>query len=105
MRRDAFVVNRVHRRPRAQPTRREIEESMRRLQIVLEPDGAERLERALAEESELADEDAEALSELDRVLVPAASGKKPVRVDIPALPSDVHDLGTLGGIAKLLCPD
>lgn len=105
MRRDAFVVNRVHRRPRAEPTRSDIQGSMQRLGIDLGTDGAERLERALAEERELADEDSSALSELDRVLVPLASGKRPARVDIPALPSDVHDLGTLGGVAKLLCPD
>ncbi|MCC6898917.1 MAG: ArsA family ATPase [Polyangiaceae bacterium] len=105
MRRDAFVVNRVHKRPRAHPSRDEIEGAVARHQLSLGPSGAERLERALREETELAETDAAELANLDRALVPGQRGAKPIRIEIPALPSDVHDLSTLGGIAKLLCPD
>ena len=105
MHRDAFVVNRVHRRPRAHPGLEEIRASLSRHRLDLGITGAERLERALLDETELAETDAEELERLDRVLVAGRHGDKPTRVDIPALPSDVHDLGTLGGVAKLLCPD
>jgi anion-transporting ArsA/GET3 family ATPase len=104
MRRDAFVVNRVHRRPRAQPSRDEIREAIARHGLTLGADGAERLERALRDERELAETDADELEQLDRVLGAGKSGQRPVRVDIPALPGDVHDLGTLAGVARLLCP-
>lgn len=105
MHRDAFVVNRVHRRPRAQPGLDEIRASLSLHGLDLGVNGAERLERALLDETELAETDAEELERLDRVLVAGRHGDRPTRVDIPALPSDVHDLGTLGGVAKLLCPD
>ncbi len=105
MHRDAFVVNRVHKPPRAHPGRDEIQRAIERHRLDLGASGVERLEQALAEETELAETDAAELANLDRVLVPGRSGKKPIRIEIPALPSDVHDLGMLGGIAKLLCPD
>ena len=105
MHRDAFVVNRVHKPPRAHPGRDEIQRAIERHRLDLGASGVERLEQALAEETELAETDAAELANLDRVLVPGRSGKKPIRIEIPALPSDVHDRGTLGGIAKLLCPD
>jgi anion-transporting ArsA/GET3 family ATPase len=104
MRRDAFVVNRVHRPPRARPVLDEIGESLDRHRIRLDARGAERLERALADEIEQAELDASHLAELVPALEPDLRGRMPVRVDIPALPSDVHDLGTLAGIAALLCP-
>ena len=104
MHRDAFVVNRVHKRPRARPSREEIESSIALHGLDLGASGADRLDRALAEETELAETDAGELANLDRVLVPGLRGTRPIRVDIPALPGDVHDLSTLGGIATLLCP-
>lgn len=104
MRRDAFVVNRVHRRPRATPSLDQIRASVDRHAIALEAGGAERLERALADEVAHAELDAARLAELSRGLVPDVHGRAPIRVDIPALPSDVHDLSTLAGIAALLCP-
>jgi len=105
MRRDAIVVNRVHRRPRANPTPDEIVGALERHDIRLGDDGAERLGRALAEETAMAAADAVELAELERVLSRESGGKRPVHVDIPALPSDVHDLATLAGVAKLLCPE
>jgi anion-transporting ArsA/GET3 family ATPase len=105
MRRDAIVVNRVHRRPRANPTLTEIEDALERHRIRLADDGPKRLGRALAEETALAAADSHELAELERVLSSESGGRRPVHVDIPALPSDVHDLGTLAGVAKLLCPE
>lgn len=104
MRRDAFVVNRVHRKPRAQPSLDEIRASLERHAIALGEDGAERLAQALSDETEHAELDATHLAELGRALAPDAYGRTPVRIEIPALPSDVHDLGTLAGVAALLCP-
>jgi anion-transporting ArsA/GET3 family ATPase len=104
MRRDAFVVNRVHRKPRARPSLDEIESSLTRHSLALEAHGAQRLEQALLEELAHAELDAKHLAELSRAIVPDAYGRTPIRVEIPALPSDVHDLGTLGGVAALLCP-
>jgi anion-transporting ArsA/GET3 family ATPase len=104
MRRDAFVVNRVHRPPRARPGPEEIEQAVARHQLVLAQGGPERLARALRDEIEHAELDAKHLVELTPALEPDVRGRRPARVEIPALPSDVHDLGTLAGIAALLCP-
>jgi anion-transporting ArsA/GET3 family ATPase len=104
MRRDAFVVNRVHRRPRLSPTLEEIQSAMQRHAVNLGEDGPERLERALQEEAELAAADASDLGELERALTADGTGRRPVRIDVPALPGDVHDLGTLAGISRLICP-
>ncbi|MEB2311553.1 MAG: AAA family ATPase [Sorangiineae bacterium] len=105
MRRDAFVVNRVHRKPRFAPTSAEISASLARHHVDLGESGAARLSRAVTDELEMAEADAERLGELAAALRGSAPGQPtPVRIDIPALPSDVHDLGTLGGVASLLCP-
>lgn len=104
MRRDALVVNRVHRRPRAEPTLEQIRAAVERHRLGLGERGPERLARALQDELAHAELDAKHLADLSRALVPDAQGRTPIRVDIPALPSDVHDLGTLAGIAALLCP-
>jgi anion-transporting ArsA/GET3 family ATPase len=105
MRRDAFVVNRVHRYPRFQPSLDEIRASLSRHGLELGTEGPERLARALDEEQELAERDVEHLTELARALVGAAAAPAPVRIDIPALPGDVHDIATLAGVAALLCPE
>jgi anion-transporting ArsA/GET3 family ATPase len=100
MRRDALVVNRVHRAPRSMPSREEIRASVEHHRIDLGAEGADRLERALTDEALQAQADARRLAEL----TPALSGNSaPVRVDIPALPSDVHEIATLAGIASLPC--
>lgn len=103
MRRDAFVVNRVHRKPRHMPTVEQIESSVGRYDLSLGDDGAERLGRALEEERLLASRDADHLAALGNAF--ADGDDPPLRIDIPALPGDVHDLGTLAGVAALLCPE
>ncbi len=104
MRRDAFVVNRVHRKPRALPSLEEIERSVERHELSLGDNGVERLARALDEERLLAARDAEHLGALVDAF-DSGEDPHPVRIDIPALPGDVHDLGTLAGVAALLCPE
>ena len=103
MRHDAFVVNRVHRKPRALPSLPEVRAAVQWHGLSLGNDGAERLVRALNEESEHAKLDADNLARL-RDSLANGSGTPPIRIDVPALPSDVHDLATLGGLAQLLCP-
>ena len=103
MRRDAFVVNRVHRKPRALPNLEQVRAAVARHGITLESNGPERLVRALNEESEHAKLDADNLGRL-RTSLANGSGAPPVRIDVPALPSDVHDLSTLAGLSQLLCP-
>ena len=100
MARDAFVVNRVHRPPRVETAEAEaVASALRRHSISLGDNGPERLVRALDEEARLARLDATHLQLLDPVL-----GEASVRVLIPSLPSDVHDLSTLAGISALLAP-
>lgn len=100
MARDAFVVNRVHRAPRAvEADAAAVSEALARHDLDLGEDGAVRLLRALDEERRLATLDGSHLELLDPVL-----GDESVRVLIPALPSDVHDISTLAGISALLAP-
>lgn len=104
MPRDAFVVNRVHRAPRSIASEREVEAALARHKIRLEERAAERLVRAVSEEQSLADLDRTHLSRLDGALKTNPDGRAPTRVNIPALPSDVHDISTLAGISRLLAP-
>jgi anion-transporting ArsA/GET3 family ATPase len=105
MRRDALVVNRVHRPPRARPKLGQIQAALGEHRLDLGPTGAARLARALEDEAEQADTDASHLAQLAPALRPEPGNAAPLRVDVPALPGDVHDLGTLAGIAALLCRD
>jgi anion-transporting ArsA/GET3 family ATPase len=104
MRRDALVINRVHRRPRFDPAPPQIQKSLERHGLELGENGAERLSIALRDEFAQAESDAAHLNALRDVLAAGGNGNAPPRVDIPALPSDVHEIGTLAGIASLLCP-
>jgi anion-transporting ArsA/GET3 family ATPase len=104
MRKDAFVINRVHRRPRHQPSLDEIRAALSRHHVDLSGTGSERLRRALEDELLSAEADGAQLSRLKGALASTPGSQAPARVDVPALPSDVHDLNTLAGIAALLCP-
>ena len=44
------------------------------------------------------------MSRLEGALANNPDGSTPTRVNIPALPSDVHDISTLAGISRLLAP-
>ncbi len=101
MRQDALVVNRVHRAPRSIPTTAEIQAALVAHDLDLGADGPNRLLECLTQEQRHADLDRDHMAVLAPMLT---NGHVPLRVDVPALPSDVHDIGTLGGIAELLCP-
>ena len=103
MPRDAVVINRVHRAPDAEPTKAEVTAALAASEVSLSDGAEERLLSALTDERRWAERDAAHLSNLDSRLFSSADGG-PVRIEIPALPSDVHDLATLGGIASILCP-
>jgi hypothetical protein len=101
MRSDAFVVNRVHAAPAAEPNEAQIAESMKRLGVELGEGAPARIERAVKDEVALATRDAMHLSELDAVrkrLAPTAS--ELIRVN--SLPTDVHDVRTLAYVAGIL---
>ncbi len=104
MRKNAFVINRVHRRPRHSPSLAEITSALTHYDLKLGATGPERLARALADEQKQAEADHNQLQRLRGVLLPEDGSAAPARIDVPALPSDVHDLNTLAGIATLLCP-
>ncbi len=105
--RDAVVVNRIHRPPRTDAKMSSIESSLVRMGLAPEgvaEDLARRVGRAVDDEMRWAERDARHLGELAGMPRGAAE-RRPIRVDVPALPSDVHDVGTLAGIAALLCPN
>jgi anion-transporting ArsA/GET3 family ATPase len=98
---DAYVVNRVHRAPGGHPDLAEIREAIKRHEVKLESRGAERLDTAIHEEASQAQTDQQHLRSLDEMTQRQADVP---RVEIPALPSDVHDIRTLAGISRLLDP-
>ena len=98
---DAFVVNRVHRAPGGCPDLDQIRDAVKRHGVKLDAKGPERLQRAVSDEAAQAATDQAHLRALDK----ATSRQAEVpRVEIPALPSDVHDIRTLAGISRLLDP-
>ncbi len=103
MAQDAFVVNRLHRAPRSVATLTEAEDAISRHGLTLGEGAAERLVRAVTEEQRLADLDRRHLATLQAALK-SKQGEPTTQVLIPALPSDVHDIATLVGIAELLAP-
>jgi anion-transporting ArsA/GET3 family ATPase len=101
MPRDAFVVNRVHMPPRGHATAEEAKSEADREGVKLDDDAGERLVRAVEEEAKQAMVDAKHLERLTRALSFGAPGAQ-VRVDVPALAYDVHDLTTLAEVARYL---
>jgi anion-transporting ArsA/GET3 family ATPase len=100
MPRDAFVVNRVHRASSATPSLADVRASAARLDLSLDDDGPERFLQAMSDEVRQARLDASHLDRLDRALLNARP--RPLRVDVPALPYDVHDVRTLAEVATYL---
>jgi anion-transporting ArsA/GET3 family ATPase len=101
MPRDAVVVNRVRPERRGHPTPSEINEELHRRHLVLGPDAERRILRAFEDEARLGELDRhhmKALAALDD------AGSRPVRVEVPALAGDVHDLRSLAQVAAILAP-
>jgi anion-transporting ArsA/GET3 family ATPase len=104
MRSDAFVVNRVHRAPSCRPTEPQITEALHRYGLSLGNAAEARIGRAVDDEIALADRDGKHLAKLEAIRARLAIAGSPL-VRVTALPSDVHDVRTLGGIAHVLCPE
>jgi len=103
MRSDAFVLNRLHQMPPSRPTEDEIDRAIARHSVNLGDEAARRIARAVDEERELATRDAQHLVELEQIRNTLSVSATPL-IRLPALPSDVHDVRTLLGIAAVLCP-
>jgi hypothetical protein len=104
LRSDAFVVNRLHRRPPAVPTEEQIRSAMDDHRLTLGADATGRVRRAVDDEVALADLDRGHVERLTQATAPPGA-PSPTVIRIPALPSDVHDISTLAGIATVLCPE
>jgi hypothetical protein len=102
MPRDAFVVNRLHVAPPRRTSPEAARQAIQALAIALDDDAPERLASALDDERRQAQLDGSRLLRLDEAL--ARSPKKPLRINVPALPYDVHDLRTLAEVARVLVP-
>lgn len=103
MRSDAFVLNRVHVMPPARPTEDDIRRAIDRHSLALGGDAPARIARAVKEEVELAAHDAVHVAEVEQIRARLSASGTPL-IRLPALPSDVHDVRTLLGIAAILCP-
>lgn len=103
MPRDAIVVNRLHTAVSSDKTDpSQIREAIHNLNLSLEEDAPDRLVTALEDEQRQALLDRSHLHRLDEAL--ERSSSRPVRVDVPALPYDVHDISTLAEVARVLVP-
>lgn len=104
MRRDAFVINRVHRARTAAVDPAVIARAAAAAGLPLTPDLPARIARAVQQEALQAELDARNLSSLAPALHGGAQREAPIRIEVPALAEDVHDLATLKRIADVLCP-
>jgi anion-transporting ArsA/GET3 family ATPase len=100
MPRDAFVVNRVHVAPAVRATAADAQAAIAAQGLVLGEGAAERAVMALDDEARWAALDASRLKRLGEAL--EAMKPRPLRVDIPALSHDVHDLRSLAEVAGAL---
>jgi anion-transporting ArsA/GET3 family ATPase len=103
MRRDAFVVNRVHPIYGELPSTEQIGAAVEKAGLDLGPSSAERLRTATEDERELGKEDALHLLGLEGAFDDEVAGGS-VRVDVPAFPYDIHDLDRLAAIARTIAP-
>ncbi|MFO0760696.1 MAG: ArsA-related P-loop ATPase [Byssovorax sp.] len=103
MRRDAFVVNRVHPMYGRLPTEPEIEDALGQSGLPLDRSAAPRLLRAAEDETRLGKQDAIHLLGLEGALDDEAEGGT-IQVKIPAFPYDIYDIQRLGRVSDLLAP-
>jgi anion-transporting ArsA/GET3 family ATPase len=101
MRRDAFVVNRVHPVYGDLPSAAEVEGALAAHRLALGPDAAERLRRVADEETRMGKMDQLHLLALEGALEDETSGGS-LAVQVPAFPYDIYDLERLGRVADLL---
>jgi anion-transporting ArsA/GET3 family ATPase len=101
MPRDAIVVNRVRRAPEGRPSAESVRAGLRELGLALENDIEARVLRAFDDEvheGELDRRHLRALASLE------AGDERPIRVEVPALIGDVHDLRALAKVSTALAP-
>jgi anion-transporting ArsA/GET3 family ATPase len=103
MRRDAFVVNRVHPVYGEVPGAREVETALTARGLTLSAGAAERLRHAAEDETLLGRMDALHLMALEGALEDETTGGS-LAVRVPAFPYDIYDLERLAGVAALLAP-
>lgn len=103
MRRDAFVVNRVHPSYGRLPDVGEIDAALTARELRLGRDAAARLRRAADEETRLGKQDMIHLLALDAALDDEAAGGS-LEVRVPAFPFDIYDIQRLAMVANLLAP-
>ena len=101
MRRDAFVVNRVHPVYGDLPSAAAVEGALAAHRLALGPDAAERLRRVADEETRMGKMDQLHLLALEGALEDETSGGS-IAVQVPAFPYDIYDLERLGRVADLL---
>jgi len=103
MRRDAFVVNRVHPTYGRVPEIGEVEAALASSSIRLGDGAPARLRRAAEDESRMGKLDALHLVGLEAALEDEASGGS-LLAHVPAFPYDIHDLVRLSRIAEVIAP-
>jgi len=103
MRRDAFVVNRVHPTYGRLPDVAEIDAALIARELHLGRDASVRLRRAADEETRLGHQDMIHLLALDAALDDEAAGGS-LEVRVPAFPFDIYDIERLAMVADLLAP-
>jgi anion-transporting ArsA/GET3 family ATPase len=103
MRRDAFVVNRVHPVYGELQGTDDVVAAIAQGGLALPPDCAVRLLRAAEDESRMGKVDHLNLMGLDASLEDEQPGST-LRADVPAFPYDIHDIAGLARIADVLAP-
>jgi hypothetical protein len=103
MRRDAFVVNRVHPVFGDLPAADAIARSIDEWALPMRDGAGERLRVAAEDESRLGRQDALHLFALEGALEDEASGGS-LEVRIPAFPYDIYELTRLSRVSDLLAP-
>jgi anion-transporting ArsA/GET3 family ATPase len=101
MRRDAFVVNRVHPMYGRLPDTTEIDAAVEARHLHLGRDAASRLRRAADEESRLGKQDMIHLIALEAAMDEEAGS---LQVKVPSFPFDIYDIQRLAWVADLLAP-
>jgi anion-transporting ArsA/GET3 family ATPase len=101
MPRDAVIVNRMHRDPGARPSPEAVRAELAARGVKLEADGETRVLRAFEDEVRQRDLDRRHLGALEALEV---GEQRPLRVSVPALIGDVHDLRALAKVSAALAP-
>jgi anion-transporting ArsA/GET3 family ATPase len=101
MPRDAVIVNRMHRDPGARPSPEAVRAELAALGVALAADGEMRVISAFEDEVRQSDLDRRHLGALESLEV---GDQRPLRVSVPALIGDVHDLRALAKVSAALAP-